>query len=324
MKAVLCTRHGEPAELAVDEVDAPTPAGDEVLIDVRACAVNFPDVLMVRGQYQIRPPLPFIPGSEVAGVIAAVGADVVALSVGDRVMAATQTGGMAQRVTAKDAAVTRIPAEVGFEEASTVLYAYGTALHALRDRAQLSEGETLLVLGAGGGVGLAAVELGHNFGARVIAAASSEEKLERCIACGADEVVNYTSEDLKERVRDLTAGDGADVVFDPVGGPFSEPAVRATAWGGRMLVVGFAAGEIPRIPLNVPLLRGCAIVGVYWGGFSVRFPERSRRNNADIAAMLERGEIAPYVSRRFPLEEAPTALSELAERRAIGKIVITP
>ncbi|MGI8491721.1 MAG: NADPH:quinone oxidoreductase family protein [Acidimicrobiales bacterium] len=322
MRAVVCPETTGPDALRMQELDAPLAGEGQVLVDVRACAVTFPDLLMTRDMYQFKPKLPFVPGGEVAGVVAEVGNGVSGVSVGARVIGSASTGGLAEQAVVGAASVMAIPDGVGFADAAGLLYAYGTSHHALRDRAELQPGETLLVLGAAGGVGLSAVELGRLMGARVIAAASSDEKLELCRAHGADEVVNYNTEDLKTRVRELTGGAGADVVYDPVGGRYSEPALRATAWGGRFLVVGFAAGEIPRLPMNLPLLRGCSVVGVFWGAFVGREPERHRRNVAELAKWWGEGRLTPHVSAAYPLEQAADALRDLDERRALGKVVV--
>lgn len=323
MRAVLCKELGPPESLLVEEVDEPAPRSGQVVIDVAACSVNFPDVLMLEGKYQFKPPMPFSPGAEVAGVVSATGEGVTAPAVGDRVFASIGWGGLAEKVAAPAAACIPVPDGVDLVSASAFLYAYGTSHHALADRAELKPGETLLVLGAAGGVGLAAVELGAHMGATVIAAASTEEKLQLCRDRGATHTIQYEDEDLKARVRELTGGEGADVVYDAVGGRFSEPALRATAWNGRFLVVGFAAGEIPRIPLNLALLKGCQIVGVFWGAFVAREPEKHQRNVAELVRLLESGAISPHVSATFPLADAGKAIAEVGGRRALGKVVVT-
>ncbi|MBO0730314.1 MAG: NADPH:quinone oxidoreductase family protein [Acidimicrobiaceae bacterium] len=323
MKAVMCTRFGGPELLALSNVDDPVAGEGQAVIDIKACAVNFPDVLMLHDRYQFKPQLPFSPGGEVAGLVRSVGPGVKGVAVGDRVIASTTIGGLAEQVASPADSLTPIPEGVDFVEASGLLYAYGTAHHALKDRARLQPGETLVVLGAAGGVGLAAVDLGRLMGARVIAAASSEAKLELCRRHGADATINYETQDLKVAIRELTDDTGADVVYDPVGGPYAEPAVRATAWDGRYLVIGFAAGEIPRIPLNLPLLRGCSVVGVFWGAFARRDPAAHRRSLEELGAWWRTGQIRPYVSATYPLEQAGDAIAELAERRATGKVVVT-
>ncbi len=324
MKAVLCKAYGPPDSLVVEALPSPTPGRGEVLLAVRACGVNFPDVLIIQNKYQFRPPLPFSPGGEVAGVVKALGEGVSGLAVGDRVIGSTGWGGFAEELALDAARVIPIPDEMDFVTASAFLLTYGTSHHALQDRAQLRAGETLLVLGAAGGVGLAAVEIGKVMGARVIAAASTPEKLAVCREHGADDLIDYAREDLKERVKQLTAGEGADVVYDPVGGTYSEAALRATAWNGRFLVIGFAAGEIPKVPLNLVLLKGCQIVGVFWGAFTAREPARHRANVAELIAWYRDGKLKPHISATYPLERAAAALNDMAERRVMGKVVLVP
>jgi NADPH2:quinone reductase len=324
MKAVLCKQYGPPESLVVEEVEAPRPGRGEVVVDVRACGVNFPDLLMIENKYQFRPPLPFAPGGEVAGVIKALGEGVTGVRIGDRVIGSTGWGGFAEEVALDAGRVIPIPDAMDFVTASAFVFTYGTSHHALKDRARLRAGETLLVLGAAGGVGLAAVEIGRVMGARVIAAASTDDKLAVCREHGAAEGINYATEDLKERAKQLTGGQGVDVVYDPVGGDFSEAALRATAWNGRFLVVGFAAGPIPRIPLNLVLLKGCQIVGVFWGAFTAREPERNRANLRELMAWYTTGKLRPRVSAVYPFARAAEALREIAERRVKGKVVLVP
>jgi NADPH2:quinone reductase len=324
VKAVVCRKFGGPEVLEVAEVDEPMVGERQVLVDVAACAVTFPDLLMIQDLYQFKPGLPFVPGGEVAGVVRAVGPGVERFAPGDRVIGSSGTGGLAERAALAAETMVAVPDGIELEQAAGLLYAYGTSHHALRDRAAIQPGETLLVLGAAGAVGLAAVELGRIMGARVIAAASTDEKLELCRQRGADETVNYSTEDLKARVRDLTQGAGADVVYDPVGGAYSEPALRATAWNGRYLVIGFAAGDIPRLPLNLPLLRGCSIVGVFWGSFVARQPEQHRRNVAEMTEWWRSGQLAPHVFNSYPLERSAEAFADLAQRRVLGKVLVTP
>jgi NADPH:quinone reductase len=323
MKAVLCKEFGPPESLVVEEVAEPAAGPQQVVVDVKACAVNFPDVLIIQNLYQFRPPLPFSPGAEIAGVVSAVGSGVDHVSIGDRVFASTGWGGLAEKIAVGADSLIPIPDGIEFGPASSFLYAYGTSHYALKDRARLQPGESLVVLGAAGGVGLAAVELGALMGANVIAAASSDDKLELCRAYGAAETINYATEDLKTRIRELTDGGGADVVYDPVGGPYSEPALRATAWEGRFLVIGFAAGDIPAIPLNLTLLKGCEIVGVFWGSFVMRDPEHHRRNVEELAGWWRAGKLRPHVSSTYPLDRAAEAIRELADRKAKGKVVVT-
>ena len=322
MKAVLCKEFGPPESLVLDDVDDPVPGAGQIVIDVHACGVNFPDVLVIQNLYQFKPPLPFSPGGEVAGVVSAIGEGVDGVAVGDRVIASTGWGGLAEKVLTGAGSVITVPDDVDLVPASAFLYAYGTSHYALKDRGHLAPGETLLVLGAAGGVGLAAVELGRVLGARVIAAASSPEKLELCRAYGADETIDYAAGDLRSRLKEL-APDGVDVVYDPVGGEYSEPALRSMAWDGRFLVIGFAAGDIPRVPLNLALLKSCQIVGVFWGAFVGREPQRNRANVAELLAWWRDGTLRPHVSSTYPLERAPEAIRELADRKAKGKVVVT-
>ena len=323
VRAVLCRQYGPPESLTVEDVDDPVAGEGQVVVDVKACAVNFPDVLIIQNLYQFKPPLPFSPGAEIAGVVSAVGAGVDGVATGDRVFASPGWGGLAEKIAVGASSLVPIPDGIDFGPASSFLYAYGTSHYALKERARLRPGETLVVLGAAGGVGLAAVELGALMGATVIAAASSDDKLELCREYGAAMTINYATEDLKARMRELTGGDGADVVYDPVGGPYSEPALRATAWAGRFLVVGFAAGDIPAIPLNLTLLRGCDVVGVFWGAFVGREPERHRRNVDELVGWWRDGKLRPHVSSTYPLDRAAEAIRELADRKAKGKVVVT-
>jgi NADPH2:quinone reductase len=322
MRALLCKEYGPPERLVLEELPSPAPGERQVLIRVAACGVNFPDTLIIQGKYQFRPPLPFAPGGELAGVVAAVGAGVTHLAVGDRVIAFIGWGGFAEEVVADANRVFRMPDEMDFVTGATFVLTYGTSHHALVDRAQLKAGETLLVLGAAGGVGMAALQIGKALGARVIAAASSDEKLALCRQYGADATINYSSEDLKTRIKELTDGAGADVVYDPVGGGYSEAALRSTAWGGRFLVIGFAAGEIPRIPLNLPLLKGCSIVGVFYGDWTTREPQRNQQHLAELLGWLRAGKLAPHISARYPLERGAAALDDMLDRRIMGKAVI--
>jgi len=324
MRAVRCHDLTGPAGVRVDEVAEPEPGPGEVLVDVRAAAVNFPDVLLSYGKYQFRPQPPFVLGAEAAGVVRAVGAGVTAVAPGDRVAATVIHGAFAERILVPESAAVPLPAAVDFEVGAATLLTYGTTFHALVDRAALRPGETLLVLGAAGGVGIAAVEVGHMLGARVIAAASSDERLALCRAHGADEAIAYTREDLKTRVKELTGGDGVDVVYDPVGGPFAEPALRSIAWQGRYLVVGFAAGEIPRIPLNLALLKGCQIVGVFYGSFAARDPARNRANAAQIFAAVADGRLRPHIDATLPFARAGEALTRMERRDVKGKLVLVP
>jgi NADPH2:quinone reductase len=298
-------------------------AAGQVRISVRACGVNFPDVLMIAGKYQFQPPLPFSPGAELAGEILEVADDVAHLKVGQRVLALSSFGGMAEQVCVPSYMVIPIPDAMPFETAAAFLLTYGTSCHALKQRARLQKGETLLVLGAAGGVGLAAVELGNLMGARVIAAASSAEKLAIAREYGASETINYTQESLKEKVKELTAGKGADVIYDPVGGELFDDCLRAVAWNGRILIVGFASGTIPKIPANLPLLKGASLVGVFWGRFAEMEPAVHRQNTQDLFDWYSSGDIRPKISETYPLEDAASAIGRLAERQAVGKVVVT-
>jgi NADPH2:quinone reductase len=331
MRALLSHQPGGPDSLVLADLPGPTPAAGEVVIDVAACAVNFPDVLIIEDKYQFKPPRPFAPGSEVAGVVKAAGAGVGEFRPGDRVLATMISGGMAEEAAVDAQSVAPIPDSMPFDEAAALLMTYGTSHHALKDRARLRPGQTLLVLGAAGGVGLAAVELGKAMGARVVAAASSQEKVDLCRRHGADAGVVYgrgpldrdAQRALTETFKAAVGAEGADVVFDAIGGDYAEPALRAIAWEGRYLVVGFAAGEVPKIPLNLPLLKACEIVGVFWGAWRTRFPDLHRRNVAELMALYEAGRIRPYVSERFPLAEGARAIARLANREALGKVVVT-
>lgn len=322
MRAVICNSFGPPETLVVEQVADPVAGPGQVVIDVAAAGVNFPDTLIIENKYQLKPALPFSPGGEVAGVVAEVGPGVTTVAAGDRVIVVSGYGGFAERVVAPAAALLPVPDGMDLTTAAGFVMAYGTSYHALHDRAQLQPGETLLVLGAAGGVGLAAVELGHDMGAMVIAAASSEAKLEVCREHGASATIDYGRDNLRDRIKELTDGRGADVIYDPVGGELAEPAVRSLAWNGRYLVVGFAAGTIPNIPLNLPLLKGASIVGVFWGAFVGRQAADNARNLADLGRLWSEGKLHPLVSRTYPLEEAAQALTDMAERKVTGKIVL--
>jgi NADPH:quinone reductase len=324
MRAAMLRSFGPPENLEVTEVDDPVPGPGEVVVDVHACGVNFPDVLMVQDLYQFKPPLPFAPGGEVSGIVSAVGDDVSDVAVGDRVAASIGVGGFAERVAVNAASTYSVPDGVDLTVAAAFLTTYGTSYHALRDRAQLRAGESLLVLGAAGGVGLAAVELGAAMGAEVIAAASTDEKLGACVRHGATATVNYSTTNLKTWLKEHTGGRGVDVVYDPVGGDLSEPALRSMAWEGRFLVVGFAAGDIPRIPLNLPLLKGCAVLGVFYGSHAAKRPDANREMVGELLEMLVDGRITPSVSATFDLDHAAGALRELMDRKVVGKAVVLP
>ncbi len=324
MKALICNAYGPPETLRVQEVPDPKPGPGEVVLRVRAAGVNFPDALIVQNLYQFKPTPPFSPGGETAGEVLAVGEGVQRVKVGDKVMALTIWGGFAEQVLAKQDQVIAMPEGLSFEIAGSLLLTYGTCLHALRDRAALQPGQTVLVLGAAGGIGLATIELAKALGARVIAAASSDDKLATCRAQGADEVINYRQQNLRDELKRLTGGRGVDVVMDPVGGDYAEPALRSMAWRGRYLVVGFADGQIPRLPLNLVLLKGCAIVGVFWGDFISREPKAAHTDLQDLVALLRQGRIRPLISGRYSLDQAPQAILELSQRRAQGKLIVLP
>ena len=322
MKALLCNQFGLPETLSVKETPDPIPSSNQVLIAVEACGVNFPDVLIIQNKYQFKPELPFAPGGEVAGKIIALGDQVQGFQVGQPVLALCGWGGFAEKVAVDADRVFPLPPGLSAEVAATTLYTYGTSYHALKDRANLQPGETLLVLGAAGGVGLAAVELGKLMGAKVIAAASSAEKLVLCQEKGADLTLNYETEDLKTRIKELTDGKGVDVVYDPVGGKFTESGLRGMAWKGRYLIVGFANGEIPQIPMNLPLLKGCAIMGVFWGQFSKVEAKASFQNIRQLVTWIQEGKIKQHIGRTYRLEEAPKALQAILDRKMLGKGVV--
>lgn len=324
MRAVVCSRLDGPEALAVDEMPEPQAAAGQVIVEVRAASLNFPDALMVRGLYQARPPLPFVPGIELAGVVRAVGEGVQRPRVGDSVLAFAGYGGFAERCVTDAARTLPLPDGVGFEVGAAFGLTYGTALHALRDCARLKAGETLAVLGAAGGTGIAAIECAKALGARVIACASSREKLQLCREHGADETIDYSTEDLRARLDELTAKRGVDVVFDPVGGPYTEAAFRATAWRGRLLVVGFAAGDIPRLPLNLALLKERSIRGVYWGDWTRKDPEGHAANMGELARWIRDGTVRPAITERIGLAAVPDALGRMSRRELLGKVVVVP
>ncbi|WP_157218162.1 NADPH:quinone oxidoreductase family protein [Flavisphingomonas formosensis] len=323
MRAILCERHGPPERLALRDIPPPEPAPGEVRLRVQAASVNFPDALIIQNLYQTKPPLPFGPGSEAAGFVDAVGEGVGDFHVGDRVAAMTTFGAFAEQVAVPAARVLPLPETMSFEVASGFTVVYGTAIHAFEQRAALRSGETVLVLGAAGGVGLAAIEVARAMGARVIAAASSEEKLALARRHGADGTIDYSREDLRAGIRRIAGDRGVDVVFDPVGGALAEPAFRSIERNGRYLVVGFAAGDIPSIPLNLPLVKSAAIIGVFWGSFVVADPEAHRRNAERLYDWHARGLLVPEISRRFPLEETAAAIRWVMDRKALGKVVVT-
>ena len=322
MKALLCKAHGPASDLVLEEVASPAPKKNEILLDVHAASVNFPDTLIIEGKYQFQPPLPFSPGGEAAGVVSVAGESAGAFKAGDRVMALTGWGSFAEQVAVPAYNVMPIPEGMDFETASAFGMTYGTSMHALRQRGQLQPGETLLVLGASGGVGLAAVEIGKAMGARVIAAASSAQKLETARAAGADELIDYSQASLKDEIKRLTGGKGVDVIYDPVGGDLFDQAVRGLAWNGRLLVVGFASGRIPELPVNLVLLKGGAVLGVFWGSFAQRQPADNAANFKQLFAWFAEGKLKPLVSRTYPLAEAGEAIEQLASQQAVGKLVV--
>lgn len=323
MKAVICNQFGPIENLTLEDRSDPTAGPGEIVIEIHAAGINFPDGLMVRGQYQVKPPCPFTPGSEVAGIVREVGADVTSLSPGDRVVALCGLGGFAEQVTAQADRALKLPDGMDFATASGFMLVYGTSLHALQECGRLHAGETLLVLGAAGGVGLAAVEIGRAMGAHVIAAASTDDKLALAREHGATLGINTTTADLKTELKRLAPA-GIDVAYDPVGGVLTEAAVRGLAWGGRLLVVGFAAGDIPKLPLNLLLLREGEAKGVFWGTWTARDPAGHARNVAKLFEWYEAGELRPHICGTYPLERTPEALAEVMDRRAKGKVVLVP
>jgi len=322
VRAVLCKEFGPPGSLVMEDVAEPELDRGQVRIAIRACGVNFPDLLMIAGKYQQQPPMPFSPGAELAGDVIEIASDVADIKQGQRVIAVTGFGGMAEQICVHAQKVVPLPDAIDYVPAAAFLLAYGTAYHALKQRAQLQAGETLAVLGAAGGVGLAAVEIGKLMGATVIAAASTTDKLKLTAEYGADHLINYTDTSLKDGIHEITAGAGADVIYDPVGGELFEQSLRAVAWRGRVLVIGFASGQISKIPANLPLLKGSSIVGVFWGRFTEEEPETNAENTAELFRLLQDGKLKPHVSETYPLEKSALALEALAARRAKGKIVI--
>lgn len=322
MQAVLCKAFGPADTLVVEEISSPEIKKNEVLLDVHAAGINFPDTLIIEGKYQFKPPFPFSPGGEAAGVISAVGEKVSHLKVGDRVMALTGWGSCAEQVAVPAYNILPMPEAMDFSTAAAFSMTYGTAIHALKQRGNLQAGETLLVLGASGGVGLAAIEIGKAMGARVIAAASSADKLEVARQAGADELINYQTDDVRERLKTLTKGQGVDVIIDPVGGDLFETVFRSIAWNGRMLVIGFASGTIPSLPANLPLLKGAAVIGVFWGAFAQRQPQDNVENFQQLFAWYAQGKLKPLVSQTFALQDTAQAIKTLAARKAVGKLVI--
>jgi NADPH2:quinone reductase len=324
VKAILCQRFGPPDELVLADVPDPVAAAGEVVVKVEAVGLNFFDTLIIAGKYQTKPPFPFSPGGELAGVVESVGAGVTEFAPGDRVMGYTNFNAARERTAVAASQIVKLPAGLDFDRAAALTITYGTAYYALAHRARMRPQETLAVLGASGGVGLAAVELGREMGARVIACASTDDKLAFARAHGAHEAVNYDREDLRAALKRLGGEHGIDVVFDPVGGPYSEPALRSLAWEGRHLVVGFAAGEIPKLPLNLVLLKSCAVLGVFWGQWVHRDAREYKAASARLAQWCAEGKLSCHVQQVYPLAEAPQALAALAERRVMGKLLLRP
>ena len=322
MKAVLCSSFTGPADLRLSEIDEPRPAGDEILIDVHAASVSFMDQLMVSGLYQMRPPTPFVPGTEASGIVVAVGDKVTAFAPGDRVACSSWTGGYAERMTAKESKSVRLPDGVAFEAAATVLHNYGTAYYALVERARAQAGETVFITGAAGGVGLAAVDLGRHFGLRVVAGVGSDDKAALVRGYGASEIVNYRGEDLRDRIKSITSGQGIDVGFDNIGGAVFEQMARLMKWGGRLLPIGFASGEIPQVPMNLPLLKNYSIIGVFVGAWAERFSAEAAQMNDTLMQLLADGQIRPHIDCVLPLEEAGDGMRAVANRTVQGRIVL--
>jgi NADPH:quinone reductase len=331
MKACLCTHYGPPEEMELCEVPSPKPGKGQVLVSVKACGVNFPDVLMIQDKYQFKPNLPFAPGGEIAGLVKELGEGVSTVKVGDRVCVSIGNSGMAEEAVADARRCLIVPANVPFDVASSFMVTYGTTWHALKDRADLKAGENLVVLGAAGGVGTSAVEIGKALGARVIAGASTQEKVDIAKKLGADDGFVYPpvplnrdqQKQISEDIKRLTGGNGADVLYDPVGDDYAEPALRAMNWNGRYLVIGFAAGQIPKVPLNLTLLKGCQIVGVFWGAMAMRDPKHAADSMQQLLDMIAAGKLKPYVSEHFPLADAGKAIRLLMDRKAKGKVVVT-
>jgi NADPH2:quinone reductase len=330
MKAMLCKEYGPPETLVLSDVPSPKAGPAQIVVSVKACGVNFPDVLIIENKYQFKPPLPFAPGAEIAGVVKETGEGVTRFKPGDRVIASVGNGGMQEEVLIDPNRCIPMPDSMDFDVAAGLILTYGTSHYALKDRAKLQAGETLVVLGAAGGVGLAAVELGKVMGARVVAGASSQEKVDLAKKHGADDGFVYPSgkltrdqqKEFSEQIKTATSGKGADVLYDPVGGDYAEPAVRAMNWEGRYLVIGFTAG-IPSVPLNLTLLKSCDIQGVFWGAFTARNPKRNQEHLAEIVRWTVEGKLKPHISERFPLARAGEAIRMLADRKAMGKVVVT-
>ncbi len=322
MRALVCNAFGSPDELAIEERDDPGAGAGEIVVDVAAAGINFPDILMIAGQYQVKTPPPFVPGNEAAGVVAAIGGKVSRLAVGDKVIVTPPGGAFAEKCAVDENLAMPLPGGLDFEQGAGFAITYGTSYHALKQSADLQPGETVLVLGAAGGVGIAAVEIAKAMGARVIAAASSDEKLEFAVAAGADATINYTDMPLKDTVKELTDGDGADVIFDPVGGELADQALRATAWHGRYLVIGFASGDIPKFPANIALLKEASIIGVWWGTWAAKNSTQQKENMQKLTALIASGELRPRVTETYALDDYRQAFRAVTERRALGKVIL--
>jgi NADPH2:quinone reductase len=323
MRAIICKAFGSTDDLVIEELDDPSPASGQILVDIHAAGLNFPDILVIAGQYQLKTPPPFIPGNEAAGVVSAVGDGVTRFSIGDKVIVMLRGGAFAEKCAVDENLVFPLPDQLSFEQGAGFSITYCTSYHALKQSANLQPGETLLVLGAAGGVGTTAIEIGKAMGARVIAAASNDEKLQFAKSVGADDLVNYTDDSLNDAVKEITDGAGADIVYDPVGGELAQQALRATAWHGRYLVVGFASGEIPKFPANLPLLKEASIVGVWWGTWSAKNPRDQMQNLQEMAAMIGKGRLNPKVTAEYSLEQFREAFRSISERKVKGKIVFT-
>jgi NADPH2:quinone reductase len=324
MKALLCTRYGGIDDLELADIEDPKPAAGEAVVKINAASLNFFDTLIIAGKYQFKPSPPFSPAAEFAGVVEGLGAGVTGFKPGDRVLGYMTYGAARERAAVGADKLIKIPSGLEDDRAAGICITYGTTYHALKDRAALKKGETLAVLGASGGVGLAAIELGKIMGARVIACASSDEKLDFARKHGADEAINYAKEDVKDALRRVTGGKGADVIYDPVGGPYTEPALRSIAWKGRFLVIGFAAGDIPKLPLNLVLLKGCDVVGVFWGAFIEREAEAHRANTEQLLKWAVEGKLSSHVHAVYPLSDAKRALHDIAARKVMGKAILRP
>jgi len=322
MRALVCQEYGPPESMVIEELDDPVPGKGQILVDIKAAGINFPDVLAIAGKYQVKTPTPFVPGNEAAGVVSAVAPDVTQFDIGDKVIINTMGGAFAEKCVADVHMSMPLPDELSFEQGAGFTVTYGTSYHALKQSANLQAGETVLVLGAAGGVGITAVEIAKAMGARVIAAASSDEKLDFAVSAGADATINYSEVSLKETVKQLTGGQGADVVYDPVGGEFAEQAFRATAWHGRYLVIGFASGEIPKFAANIALLKEASIIGVWWGTWASKNPKLQIRNMMEMAELIKGGTLTPRVTESYSLDDFANAFKAITERRARGKVTL--